>query len=167
MEIKINDKLLNVNVVAIEKNIIKIDVEGRFYELDVEMVERGVYSIISNNRSFNVELIRGESARNYTVNTQRNTFDIEIIDAQARYLTNRNKQQGLAGENTIVSPMPGRIVRILVKEGDTVKAGQPLIVVSAMKMESESKSGIDGVVKKILVKDGQTIEGKQVLITIE
>ncbi|MDK2783686.1 MAG: glutaconyl-CoA/methylmalonyl-CoA decarboxylase subunit gamma, partial [Thermococcaceae archaeon] len=63
-------------------------------------------------------------------------------------------------------PMPGKVLRILVREGDEVKAGQGLLVLEAMKMENEIPSPRDGVVKKILVKEGDTVDTGQPLIEL-
>ena len=63
--------------------------------------------------------------------------------------------------------MPGKIVKILVAEGDTVTAGQTVIIVSAMKMESEFKASKSGVISEIPVKEGDTVDGNQVLVVIE
>jgi len=63
--------------------------------------------------------------------------------------------------------MPGKIVKITVKAGEKVKQGQTVIIVSAMKMESEYKTGKAGTIKEIYVREGDTIEGNQPLITIE
>jgi biotin carboxyl carrier protein len=73
---------------------------------------------------------------------------------------------GGPGEGTIVSPMPGRVLKILVKEGDEVTAGHPLIVVEAMKMENELSCARDGKVLKILVTPGQTVESGARLIEV-
>lgn len=167
MEIRIQGEVLDVNLIDVQGSVAKVSVDNRIYEIDVEMVERGVYSIIRDNRSYNVELIKGTQPRKYTVNTQYKTYDLEIVDAQTKYRENRNANDGIGGAGSISSPMPGRVVKLLVKIGDQVKAGQAVVVVSAMKMESEYKSGIDGVVKKILVKEGQTIEGNEVLVVVE
>lgn len=167
MEIKIKDEVLNVQLQEFNGNHVKITVDGRLYDIDLALVESGVYSLLHGNRSYNVELIKGSASKKYTVNTQYRTYDVEIIDAQAKYKENRNKSDGIGGAGTVASPMPGRVIKLLVKKGDKVTAGQPVVIVSAMKMESEYKSGIEGVVKKILVKEGQTIEGNQTLIVIE
>ena len=63
--------------------------------------------------------------------------------------------------------MPGKVVKVLVNEGDVVKEGQTTIIISAMKMESEYKAPMDGIVKKINVRDGDTVEGNQILIELE
>ena len=63
--------------------------------------------------------------------------------------------------------MPGKIVRINYSEGDPVKHGDTVVVISAMKMESEYKSPRDGVIRKIAVKVGDTVDSNQVLFEIE
>ncbi len=75
-------------------------------------------------------------------------------------------KSGGPGEGTIVSPMPGRVLKILVKEGDEVAKGNPLIVVEAMKMENELSCARDGKVLKIHVTPGQTVESGARLIEV-
>jgi biotin carboxyl carrier protein len=71
------------------------------------------------------------------------------------------------GEGTVKSPMPGRVLKVLVKEGDTIAAGTPLVVVEAMKMENELFAGRDGRVAKVYVAAGETVEGGARLVEIE
>ena len=73
---------------------------------------------------------------------------------------------GGAGEGTIVSPMPGRVLKVLVAEGDEVEAGAALVVVEAMKMENELASQRAGTVKKIHVTPGQNVESGARLIEV-
>jgi biotin carboxyl carrier protein len=63
--------------------------------------------------------------------------------------------------------MPGRVVRVLVAAGDRVGAGQPLVVVEAMKMENELRAPADGVVTKVGVEAGAAVDTGAVLIVIE
>lgn len=72
-----------------------------------------------------------------------------------------------AGEGVVTAPMPGKILKILVKEGEQVKTGQGLLILEAMKMENEIPAPKDGVVKKILVKEGDTVNTGDPLIEIE
>ncbi|ASJ11119.1 pyruvate carboxylase [Thermococcus sp. P6] len=71
-----------------------------------------------------------------------------------------------AGEGVVTAPMPGKILRILVKEGESVKTGQGLLVLEAMKMENEIPAPRDGKIKRILVKEGDTVNPGQPLIEI-
>ena len=66
--------------------------------------------------------------------------------------------------NDIKAPMPGMVLNILVNEGDTIKKGDPLIVLEAMKMENILKSPTDGVIKKIPINKGVAVEKNQLLI---
>ena len=63
--------------------------------------------------------------------------------------------------------MPGKVVKVFATEGEDVTKGQTLVVISAMKMESEYKAPMDGKIKKVAVKEGDTIEGNQILVELE
>jgi biotin carboxyl carrier protein len=63
--------------------------------------------------------------------------------------------------------MPGKVIEVLVAEGDSVEKGQGLVIVEAMKMENEVRSPIAGEVKEIKVKPGDTVEGGAVLVIVE
>lgn len=166
LEIKINGRTARVLLHKHEKNIYEIEVDGKTYKLDAMMVERGVYSVLHDNVSYNVELIEKKDIRHYNVNTYYHSYDVEIIDAEARYRQNRSADE-IDDIRKIASPMPGKVVKIPVKVGDELKAGDTVIVVSAMKMESEYKVQKDRVVKDILVKEGDTVDGDQTLVVVE
>ena len=63
--------------------------------------------------------------------------------------------------------MPGKIVKVLVEEGEPISAGDTVLIISAMKMESEFKSPVDGIVKKVHIKDNDIVNGDQLLVEIE
>jgi biotin carboxyl carrier protein len=111
--------------------------------------------------------MEGEKPKQYIANTYYKSYEIEIIDAETRYQQNRNKGLLDQAQNTISTPMPGKVVRIPVKANEKVTAGQTVIVVSAMKMESEYKVSRDAVIKKILVNVGDTVKSHQPLIIID
>ena len=70
------------------------------------------------------------------------------------------------GEGVIHPPMPGRVISIKVKEGDSVKIGSSILVLEAMKMQNEIVSNTDGVVREIRVSEGDLVESKDVLVVI-
>ena len=74
---------------------------------------------------------------------------------------------GAHGEQTVVAPMPGRVLRVLVNQGDEVAVRQALVVVEAMKMENELRSPKAGRVKDISVTPGTSVEAGRVLLVIE
>jgi biotin carboxyl carrier protein len=167
LEIRLDDRNSHVELVRKDENFVEILVDGKLYKLDIVMVEEGVYSILHNGKSYNVELIEAETKKKYIVNTLYRSFNLEIVDAETRYQLSRNKNQLGDDQSSISSPMPGKIVKIPVKAGDQVQAGDTVIIISAMKMESEYKTGKSGIVKEIHVNEGDTIEGHQLLMTIE
>ena len=71
------------------------------------------------------------------------------------------------GPQRLVAPMPGKIVRLLVKPGDVVHARQPLVVVEAMKMENEVRAGADGKVAEVHVNEGESVDAGALLVVIE
>lgn len=166
LEINIDGNSSSVELLSKDGNKHQVEIDGKMYEVDLVMVEKGVYSMIYKNKSYNVELIQGREPKTYTINTLYNSYDVDIMDAEAKYLKGR-KQDELDDDNAISSPMPGKVVKILVKIGDKVKAGDTVIIISAMKMESEYKVKSDRVIKDILIKEGDTIDGHQQLIIIE
>jgi biotin carboxyl carrier protein len=165
-EVRLNDRTAKVELIDRDKNKVRILVDDKEFDADVIMVERGVYSIIMNGISYNVEMIENGSAKNYLVNTLYDSFDIEIIDAESKYQKSRIKNVG-EDSNVMSTPMPGKVVKILVKPGDEVKAGDTVIIISAMKMESEYKVKKDRLIKEVLVKEGDIVAGHQALIIIE
>jgi biotin carboxyl carrier protein len=166
LEIQTGEKLKKVELISRKGNELKIKVDDNVYDVDIIMVERGVYSILLDGRSYNVELIETTGPKQYQVNTLFYSFDAEVVDAETKYQKSRTKIDSLE-DNVISSPMPGKVVRILVKPGEQVKAGDTVVIVSAMKMESEYKVKSDRLIKEIKVKEGDTVSANQPLIIIE
>ena len=79
------------------------------------------------------------------------------------------KPSGMSGANEgeLLTQMPGKVVKILVEEGQTVQKGETLIILEAMKMENEIKSSLNGVVKAIHVKEGQALENGVLMMEVE
>jgi biotin carboxyl carrier protein len=71
-----------------------------------------------------------------------------------------------AGPHRVTAPMPGRIVKVLVKPGDVVEANQPLVVVEAMKMENELRAPKRGTVSEVRVAEGALVDAKAVLVVV-
>jgi biotin carboxyl carrier protein len=166
-EIKLEHRTARIELLNRAGSKVLLAVDDRKYDLDVVMVEKGVYSILYNGQSYNVELIEGESSKEYIVNTFARSFIAEIIDAETKYRQSRKLGTDAEGDDSISSPMPGKVVKIPVNVGDTVTSGQTLIVVEAMKMQSEFKATADRTVREILVKEGDIVNAHQVMIKLE
>ena len=143
-----------------EDNKVVLTIDGKTFEADVVMAENGNCNILMDGRSSNAQLIRKENGKSYKVNTHYSSFNVEIIDSQAKYLRMRKKGEEEQNDR-ITSPMPGKVVKI------PVSVGQEMKVIEAMKMQSNYKVTSDCRIKEILVQEGDNIAGEQTLITLE
>jgi biotin carboxyl carrier protein len=167
LELKVNNRNAIVKEIKREGNIITLAVDDEIYELDIVKVRNQEFSIINKGRSYNIEVIEADKPKHYHVNTLYFRFDVEVIDNESRYRQSRMQGGAVQSDNTIKSPMPGKVVKVYVKPGDHVEAGQPLIVLSAMKMESEFKAGSRGIVREVPVQEGDTVDNNQLLVIID
>ena len=167
VEIRIGDRVAWVNLLKQDGNILEVEVDGKKYEVDLMHTADGTFSILESGHSYDTELVPSGAPKKYTAYTLYETYDVEVIDAEARYLQNRNANGTGAAESKITSPMPGKVVKVLVSEGDPVQKGETVLIISAMKMESEYKAPKDGIVKKVFVKADDTVDSNQVLIELE
>lgn len=90
------------------------------FEADVVMAENGNCNILMDGRSSNAQLIRKENGKSYKVNTHYSSFNVEIIDSQAKYLRMRKKGEEEQNDR-ITSPMPGKVVKIPVSVGQEMR----------------------------------------------
>ena len=166
MEIHIGDRVADVMLVNKDGNKVELNIDGKSYTIDLVMAENGSCSILHDGNSYNLELIRGERGKSYDVNMFQRSFHVDIVDTQARYLRMR-KNSDERQSDKIVAPMPGKVVGIPVKVGDELKTGDIVIVLEAMKMQSNYKVSTDCVVKSILVSEGDAVCDNQTLIELE
>jgi biotin carboxyl carrier protein len=95
------------------------------------------------------------------------TVRAEVLDERARRIREMSGGAATEADRSIRAPMPGLVVRIQVEPGQSVSAGQGVVVVEAMKMENELKAPADGIVASIEVRAGQPVEKGAVLIVLE
>jgi biotin carboxyl carrier protein len=140
----------------------KILVNGRAVDLrpgaDVLQVEAGVWSVLLDGQSFEVRADRGSMI----VNGQ--PYEVEVDDP--RVLRRRPAGVAAEGQQTLKASMPGKVVRVLVAEGDEVAAGQGIVVVEAMKMQNEVRSARAGRVISVRVSEGSAVGAGDVLAVV-
>lgn len=167
MEVHVGNRVANVELNSKEGNHVSITIDDKIYEIDFIMAENGVCSILTKDgKSYNAEIKRSADKRTYQVNTHFNTYPVEIIDSQAKYLRNKKKSDAGELQDRIFSSMPGKVVKVLCASGDKVKAGTSVIVVEAMKMQSEYKVNNDCIIKDVLVKANDIVDANQTLISL-
>lgn len=129
-------------------------------------IDPGRYSLLINGRSYSMTLERMDSGK-LIANVNGKEYHCTVEDERSKRL--REFIVDVAGSDgpiEITAPMPGMVIELNVKEGDTVNEDQPLVVLEAMKMENEIRSIARGTVTKIHVESGQVVEKAQKLITI-
>ncbi len=166
LEFKVNDRNAVVKEIRRNGNLVTLSVDNKIYEVDIEKVSGEEYSILHEGMSYNIEVISTDDPKTYRVNTIYFNFDVGVNDAEARYIQKRKSKEGDGTTDTIKSPMPGKVVKVLVQKGDHVEKGQTVVILSAMKMESEYKSRCNGIVSKVAVKEGDTVDGNQLMVVI-
>jgi biotin carboxyl carrier protein len=129
----------------------------------IEAVEPGVYSVLVDGRSYEARVEQSDGCLVVFIDGHR--FEVEIQDP--RRWSRHPGKPGIAGRLHVTAPMPGKIVRLLVAEGDTVEAGQGLLVVEAMKMQNEMKAPKAGRVVTLTARAGATVAAGEVLVAIE
>ena len=118
-------------------------------------------------RSYEVAVDRRSNGERI-VHVDGQAVPVSIVDPRARLTRTPGAAPFLGtGPRSIVSPMPGRIVKVLVKAGDMVAAHQGLVVVEAMKMENELRAPRAGRVTEVKVVDGMSVEANAVLVRFE
>lgn len=132
----------DVNVVNVEENIVEIEVNGATYKVEVDKV-------ISQSKT--PKLVRSVAVP---------TTD-SVPSQQKTSPPTAPKGLGL-----VKSPLPGVIINVHIKEGDTVKVGAKLITLEAMKMENNINADKEGIIKSIKVKSGDSVLEGDVLIEI-
>ncbi len=132
----------------------------RAIELDTIQPEPGVLNLMYGGRSVEAGIVPFEGGME--VDIRGLSHELTIVDPRRKAL----RSGGGAASGSIKTQMPGRIVRVLVTEGDAVSKGTPLVVVEAMKMENEIKSPRDGTVTRVAVAAGDLVESRAVLIEL-
>ncbi len=124
------------------------------------------YHLLYNDKSYNIDLVKLNSEEK-TIVLKINSvkFSLQIKDKYDELLHSLGLDKMSSKKlNDIKAPMPGMVLNILVKEGDSVKKGDALLVLEAMKMENILKSPTEGTIKKITASKGTAVEKNQILI---
>lgn len=162
-----------------------VEVNGRSIELEVEELPAGKFrvrgpggehavdyletsaheaSIVIDGRSTTFWFSEPNGATR--VSDGRESFEVRAMDERAKLEASifGHKMGGRGGD--VRSIMPGIVTRVLVKEGDAIVAGTPLLCIEAMKMENEIKADAAGIVRKVLVAAGKTVQSGETLLEV-
>ena len=144
-------------------------VNGNIINVDFSKIQKGSYQFNYNGKKINTDIVKIDyeskqvvlriEGKKYTINIK------EPVDIHLEKLGINTLQAKKV--NNLKAPMPGLVIKTLVNEGDHVKAGEPLLILEAMKMENIFKAVADATIKSIKVTEKQAVEKGQELITFE
>lgn len=143
-----------------------LTIDGVEFPIDVAKLSGDKFHIVRNNKGYNAEIIDvNKLTRTVTVRINGSTHTVQLKDKFDLLLEKLGmNNSGNSRLNNLKAPMPGLIIDLRVAVGQPIQAGDPLLILEAMKMENIIKAAGDGVVKRVTVKKGDSVEKGQVLI---
>ena len=144
-------------------------VEGTEVRVSLSDLSGTPVSLVSlGSQVHQVTVSRGATRGRYTLSIDGRRHDVEALDERTHAIRQLSAATAApTGPAPLVAPMPGLIVRVNVAVGDTVKAGQGLVVMEAMKMENELRSGSAGLVKAVRATPGTAVERGATLVELD
>lgn len=152
-QIQLNDELIDVDIIEQNARFVLFNLDGTEYAVNLSNVD---------DYKMNLSYKQNNSAV-VAVDTHFVVDGVEFSISSPR----RSRSKGKAADHgQMISPMPGKILKVFVKEGDTTEAGTPILVMEAMKMEHTIKASKKGVVEKIFFKEGDQVQGGVELVKL-
>ena len=171
-EADLKDKHYKIDVTegrhAWQVNLQEGDKEWIRYEIsknDYRLVENNIISLLFGGHSYVLDVIGGGTE--YDVYTRGAYQKVKIYNDESILHESLKKGGTMGASDKLTSGMPGKIVKVMVKKGDAVKANEPLLIMEAMKMENEMRASHDTKIKDVMVKPGDSVESGATLITFE
>ncbi len=136
---------------------------------DIVEIRNNHFHILYNNRSYNAEVLEADyQAKSFLIKMNNRQYVVNVKDRFDILLEQLGMSEAASTKvNDLKAPMPGLIVSLLVQVGDSIKKGDSLLILEAMKMENVLKATGEGIIKNIKVSNKQNVEKNQVLIEFE
>ncbi len=142
----------------------EITVGDRTYQVDALRLGNDIHSLRIGGEQHEVSVRR--QGEDYAVTSRHGTATVSVTDPLTHLAQQTRGGQGAKRHERVRAYMPGRVVALLVQEGDTVTAGQGVVVLEAMKMENEIRAEHDGTVRQIFVQPGQAVDNGEPLFEL-
>lgn len=164
LEVRIGN---NTRIVELEPGADRwrITLDGQIADADAVEIAPNTYSILLRGQSHEIRVSPSPNGT-LTLQTGFEEFTAEVLEPRA-WSGRRHSTHEAEGRQQVVAPMPGKVIRLLVKAGDLIEVGQGLFVVEAMKMQNEIRSPKSGVVERVLAQEGQAVNAGEILAWIE
>ena len=162
--VKVNGERVEVDVSPEGARVNSADVPAHLGDLEGTPVRL----VTIGDEVHRVVVRRGDSRGRYTLSLDGHRYEVEAVDERTHAIRELSGAAAVpAGPAPLKAPMPGLVIRVNVAIGDTVAAGQGLVVIEAMKMENELRCVAGGRVKAIRAIVGQAVEKGELLVEIE
>lgn len=165
LQAEIGDRQLELEITR-DAGKVFAGLNERDYELEASEPEPNVFLLKNRGKIYQLYVSQQDSSGCASVTVGSNEFEVKLIDPK-RLRGSGGSTTDASGKAEIKTAMPGKVVRILLSNGDEVNKGDGVIVVEAMKMQNEMKSPKDGRVSEIKVVEGDTVGAGDVLVVIE
>lgn len=160
---------INGNVFDVELNNQQTEavVDDTNMPLEIIIQKNGRMLFRMGTRLYKIDNI-DVNEQNVSFSVNGKYFETTVKDEQDLLLEKLGFHAGaIASTSSLNAPMPGKILELLITDGDSVEEGQPVLILEAMKMENELKSPSKGVISKLHIQQGENVEKNQILIDIE
>lgn len=155
--------------VELDKNSLLGKLNDELFRWDVVKIKNNLFHAIKNGKSYNLELLKlNRDEKTVFVKVNGLKFKMQLHDKYDELLHHLGMDNLLETKVSVLkAPMPGLVLSLISKVGETVQKGDALLILEAMKMENVIKSPTDGVIKSISVKTGEAVEKNQLILNFQ
>jgi biotin carboxyl carrier protein len=161
----LNDKEREVEISRQDRHRFRVTIDGEAHEADARLCGPDLLSVLVDNSSYDISFSSDDTR--VLLNFRNRHFNIDVLDERRMRMRRVRSELDISGPEVIKTSMPGKVVGVLVEEGQQVKPGTGVVIIEAMKMENEIRCRNGGVIKAVHVSAGQAVEGDAVLVEIE
>lgn len=136
----------------------KMKINGEKYDARIKKYKNFQVVVEVNGIDYEIELEKTDRRKQEIVRSAKTKPVLNVVKTSSKPV--------VISAGSVLAPIPGLVLRLLVKEGDNVNAGDPVLILEAMKMESEIASTATGIINKINVKEGTSVQEGEVLIEV-
>jgi|Deesub1362B_J571_1020462.scaffolds.fasta_scaffold00181_12 biotin carboxyl carrier protein len=162
-EFLIDKKPYKINI-ELKDNSYIAELDNKKYKIDCNFVSTNILSLLIEGKSHTVYLAQDKDRIYLLINGEEFTIEKKKEDTLRSEVPEKESAQI---NNIVMAPMPGKVIKMNVSEGEKVEKNQVLAILEAMKMENELRSPVNGEVRKILVKINELVEAFQPIIELD
>jgi len=161
----LNDQEREVEISREDRHHYRVTIDGETHEVDARLCGPDLLSVLVDDSSYDISFSSDDTR--LLLNFRNRHFNIDVLDERRMRMRRVRSELDISGPEVIKTSMPGKVVKVMVEEGQQVKPGTGVVIIEAMKMENEIRCRNGGVIKAVHVRAGQAVEGDTLLVEIE